>query len=900
VSRYFLKKIIFLIFLFYNILYSQTFLDLNKEEKEFINKKQRVYISIDKNFLPFIYMDNNLPKGYIVDYMKLLSKKVGLEPIFLKRENKDIEQMIIDKDIDIVPAITYSRKNEKLLNFTKPYIEQTFTIVNKEETQFNSMDELKYKKLGMLKDRELTNYLRKEYSNSMRIIEFDSIEDIFEAIKENFIDATILNNLEATHYINNFYLNQIKISSQIKLNNFNSSLHLGIRKDLKIVYDLYEKALNSLTKDEINELDTIWINSSKKLKLTSREIEFIKNKSINIAYTDHWAPLSFHENNKAKGLGFDFWEYIAKENDIKYKTNLKKNFVSALKSIKNKEDDIIITTSKTKDREEYAIFSNVYFKAPIGIATLQNRDYIPNIQAIANKKIGVGKNHTAHRILKEYYPDLEFVFIDNAVDGLDKLSNNQIFALVDIMPVLAHNIDKYGYSNVKISGSTGINFDLQMMIREDYEVLQSIINKTLLNLELEEKNTIYNKWSKINYKEPFDYNILWKLFLPLLIIIFIILYKNRQLLKYQKTLNETKNELENSLESFKALVDLTIEGIAIIQNKKVIFINNEMTKIFNLEKDELINSSINSLFELNNEINILEIIKDSHSSTFEINALKNYSTSFPCIVKAKNIIFENRASTILSIIDISEIKEKESILINQSKMASLGEMIGNIAHQWRQPLSIISSSATGLKLQKEYSTIDDDTLISALDNINDTTKFLSQTIDDFQDYLKKDKEKTNFNLALNINKVLNILKANFENHEINIILKIEKELSLYTYENELKQVILNILNNSKDAIKNFLPNKKYIEISAFSRDDFTHIIVIDNGGGVDLNIINKVFEPYFTTKHKKQGTGLGLYMTHKIITESMNGEIYMENTTYTFDGLEYTNCAKTTIKIPNL
>ena len=633
--------------------------------------------------------------------------------------------------------------------------------------------------------------------------------------------------------------------------------------------------------------------------LTKEEIDFIKTKKINVSYTDNWAPLSFMEDNNASGLGFDFWKFIVKANDIEYKTELKKNFYDALNSIKNKKNDIIITTSKTAQREKYSIFSDVYYSAPIGIATKDNINFITNIEEIKNKKIGVGKNHTAHTLLKEKYPNLNFVFIDNLIDGLEKLSNNEIYAVAEIMPVLSHNINKFGFTNLKISGSTNITFALQMMIRDDYKPLLSIINKTLSTMPLEEKHKIYTKWSNIQYVEPFDYSILWKFFLPLFVIIIIISYKNRELLKYQKKLKETKNELQNSLNNFVNLVDLTIEGILIVQNSRIVFTNNELLKMFNLKDSDIENLKLDDIFFNYDNETIQKIINRNESKTYELIGIKSSKKTFPCIVKSKKSTFKNLESYIISIVDIGEIKERESILINQSKLASMGEMIGNIAHQWRQPLSVISTSASGLKLQKEFGELDDVTLVNSLDNINETTQFLSQTIDDFQDFLKKDKSKNKFVVYSNIEKVLNILDNNFKMHEIILIENVDRNNTIKTYENELKQVILNILNNSKDALKNITNSKRYIQINTLNSDNITYLEFIDNGGGIPKDILNRVFEPYFTTKHKTQGTGLGLYMTHKIVTQSIGGEIDIENCEYTFENIKFDKCTKVSIKISN-
>jgi two-component system sensor histidine kinase EvgS len=278
--------------------------------------------------------------------------------------------------------------------------------------------------------------------------------------------------------------------------------------------------------------------------------------------------------------------------------------------------------------------------------------------------------------------------------------------------------------------------------------------------------------------------------------------------------------------------------------------------------------------------------------------LKDFKVKFPILIKSKKVIFENKLSIILSIIDMSEIKNKENLLIQQSKMASLGEMIGNIAHQWRQPLSLISTAASGMKIQKEFNQLDDETFNSTLNSITNTTMFLSQTIDDFQNYLKEDKDKKEFDVNSSINKILTIIKSSFINHSIDVILNLEEDLFINNYENELNQALLNILNNAKDALVEINKENRFIHIKSYKTNKEIIIEIIDNAGGVKEEIIDKIFEPYFTTKHKSQGTGLGLYMTHKIITSSMNGDIKITNTKHTFNDKTFDKCALVKITFP--
>lgn len=218
-------------------------------------------------------------------------------------------------------------------------------------------------------------------------------------------------------------------------------------------------------------------------------------------------------------------------------------------------------------------------------------------------------------------------------------------------------------------------------------------------------------------------------------------------------------------------------------------------------------------------------------------------------------------------------------------MAAMGEMLGNIAHQWRQPLSVITTAATGMKVQKEFGTLDDEAINRSVDTITDSALYLSKTIDDFRNFFKRDKTETNFSTNEVIGKVLKLTKSQFKIHEINIIKNIE-EFNLFGLENEFVQALINILNNAKDALID-KEAPKLIFINVLKNDNKAIIKIADNGGGIDEKIIDKVCEPYFTTKHQSQGTGIGLYMTEEIIVKHMYGKFTISNIETIYENVTY-------------
>ncbi|MEA3513210.1 MAG: ATP-binding protein [Campylobacterota bacterium] len=252
---------------------------------------------------------------------------------------------------------------------------------------------------------------------------------------------------------------------------------------------------------------------------------------------------------------------------------------------------------------------------------------------------------------------------------------------------------------------------------------------------------------------------------------------------------------------------------------------------------------------------------------------------------------------VLTFVDITEIKAKNKQLMEQSKHASMGEMIGNIAHQWRQPLSVISTGVTGMMLQKEYGLLEDDIFIKTCNTINDNAQYLSKTIDDFKNFIKGDTNKEIFNLKDNIDKFLHLIEPVIRGHNIDMVVNIDDDLILNSYSNELLQCFMNIFNNSKDALCSKEIENKIVFIDAYKNKNFIDVRFKDNAGGIPEDIINKIFEPYFTTKHESLGTGLGLHMTYNLINNHLDGRIEVFNEEFKYNNKDYKG-ASFIIKVP--
>ncbi|NOX16246.1 MAG: PAS domain S-box protein [Epsilonproteobacteria bacterium] len=409
------------------------------------------------------------------------------------------------------------------------------------------------------------------------------------------------------------------------------------------------------------------------------------------------------------------------------------------------------------------------------------------------------------------------------------------------------------------------------------------------------------------------------IFLFIAIIVFIFIFFKIQQNRALNLSNKRIQDLNNSLESrvskqveeikkttmlFEKIFNTVKNGIAIIDlNSNFLLINSAYKKITGFSKEEFFQTSSIKLTTTRSREKSLKILNIVQEKGFFYGYEKQH------IVKSGGTIdvlmdfalMPDKKSILIVVKDITvekrlrkEKKIREEQLLQQVRLAQMGEMISMIAHQWRQPLGAIGSAIIGMKLQLKNKKndlskdkISNDYIQYAdrrFDEIGEYVHFLSATIDDFRDFFKPDKEKESTDITIPIEKALQITLASIKNKNIKLTTDYHINDSVLIYKNELIQVLLNILKNAED---NFVHNKIKnceIKITTKKENDNCIISVYDNGGGIKSEILPFIFDPYFSTKSRKNGTGLGLYMSKLIIEEHNNGKISVQNID---DGTEF-------------
>ena len=381
-------------------------------------------------------------------------------------------------------------------------------------------------------------------------------------------------------------------------------------------------------------------------------------------------------------------------------------------------------------------------------------------------------------------------------------------------------------------------------------------------------------------------NIQIFMIITLLSYIVIVLPSSFRIYNSLATNIEQADELKEYADNFKYLIDSALEAIVISdENFSIVETNSVAVSMFGFKNLEDVNGvSLSKFIPNNNEaIKIHNALSQSVAIPYEVNLLKVDGTIFPVLAAGRDIVRDTKKYRLTTIIDLSELKEKEYQMLQQSRLAQMGEMISMIAHQWRQPLNAIASRTTNLDLKfllknfnletKDGQKEQEKYFRRELHHINYLVQNLTTTIDDFRNFYKPTKSKSVSSLDQVVKKSLNIIQASLENDKIDIEHSVNAVTKIEIYENEIMQVVLNIFKNAQDNFKEKQIKTPKIKIKINEKI----LSISDNGGGIDEKIIDQIFDPYFSTKHEKNGTGLGLYMSKMIVENHHTGELNVIN-----------------------
>ncbi len=872
------KRVFLFFLLFLSTLYAQAF---NKAEKQWISQNPVVSISMLNNFEPFSYELRNKHKGFSLDVLKRVEEISGLKFKVETTRWSDALSKFKENKVDVIADISFTEERTKYAAYTSAYYEiPTFIFGLKSNKEYKNNDSLIGKTIAVTRS---TFYVKQLKELGMKVLELDTSFEKAQAVVTGRADYFLASYTTGQKAISDNTFYTLKVLGEFTAIK-KEDLRFATHKENSILRDILEKSLKRIEPEEFSYLAKKWINNNRfdsQIDFTAEEVAFIRDNPI-VKYSEvNWKPLSIIEDNRMKGIMGEYLDLVAQRTGLKFEFVPSKSWPHVLEQFKEGKIDIVPGVGSSPQEKQLGLISNRYAKYPFVIVTDDRYTYLESLMDLKDAVVAVPKSYTSYNFIVKNYPEMNLLITEDIPEALIAVENGKADAFVGHIATSLYYISELHLKNLKVAGTTIFDIEHHYLIQKDMPVLLSIINKAFNSISLQERKDINANWIQTTVVEKkIDYKLVFLVFFSFIIILAVFVYRQNILKKYNERLKDSYADIESIMNS-------TMEAILITENRKCIEVNDSAVKLFGYSsKEEMIGQDLLNFIAKDYRKLVKSKITATVKEPYELEILTAKGKNIQTLGKGANLKLSGKNVRISSIIDITDIKSKERLLIEQSKMAALGEMIGHIAHQWRQPLSVITVVATSWEVYDELGTLDKKKVLEEGKLILSNAKYLSQTIDDFRQFIKGENSSSKFNVKDLIGNLTRLVNPSIQNEQITLVLNNSIDRELLGGQNNLLQALINIINNSIDALKQ-QKDEKFIFLDVKENEDKkVQIIIKDNAGGIDKNIIDKIFEPYFTTKHQSQGTGLGLYMTYSII-EKANASIKVENCDYTYNKKKY-------------
>jgi len=607
-------------------------ISFTKEENDFLTSNPVIKVAMMPDFTPFTYYIENTPVGFEHDLLKIVSKRTGLEFEKTIANWTTIYSSFKNKEVDMITSISYKKYREPFTTFTSSYYDIPIMIFVRDTFgEYNGIKSLKGKKVGVLKDVFYVKELEK--LGTMNLVYYDNYSDLTKDLVFGKIDALIQNLTNINYLIKENLYSNLKLASELILpNTKKEDLRFGVQPEKPLLSSILQKALNSISNKEKEALVDKWIGSIKEYKgghieLNKNEIAYLDTKVIKYCINPDGLPFEgLNEEGKHSGMSSDYYNLF--ENILSAKFTLVKtdNWNESINYIKEHKCDMLALGMETPERKKYLNFTSNYLEVPLVVATKVDVPFINQILDLEGEKIGIIKGDAFVKILRQKYPSLNIIEVEDIKEGLDSVKDGKLFAYIDTLASIGYAFQQNYFGELKIAGKISENLKLSIAVVKEDKILLNILQKTVNNITNEMHREIFTKWIPIKYQKGIDYKLVWQISFAAIFLIILIVYWNRKIIQANNLLKEAKKDIE---EKNKELQKLSI--------------TDKLTNLYNRRKlDELLQSEIHRCERFNHTFG-LAILDIDHFK--KVNDTFGHQVGDKVLIEIANILKTNIRKT---------------------------------------------------------------------------------------------------------------------------------------------------------------------------------------------------------------------------------------------------------------
>ncbi|MBF0119905.1 MAG: transporter substrate-binding domain-containing protein [Desulfobacterales bacterium] len=656
---------------------------LTVEERDFLAKIGMVKVHNESDWAPFNFNENKSPKGFSIDYMKLLAEKVGLQIKFINGPSWDeFLDMTKKGTLDIMLNIAKSPERLKFLEFTPSYVSMIQMLYTRMEIPtVSSIKDLYGKRFAVPKGFFLQEILKAH--PQIEIVGVSDTSSAIRAVSVGKADA-LFDLMPVVDYITNqLQITNLKVGGDLAIKEGKPiPLHIAVRKDIKILAGILEKGMTKITDEELRKLNEKWlINFDKTNKdfthakdpqvvLTEEERAFISGKQIRLGVDSARPPFEYiNEKGVYSGISAEFIIAAAKKLGISIVPQKDMKWTEAMEKVKIGQIDVIPKVTPSAERKKHMIFTVPYTTFPSVIVS-RKEHLAGGMDDLRGLKVGVIKGQIIEANLKRDRPELLLITSPDIKTALSELSTGKFDVFIDNLGTVAYAIDTFGLANLRIAASTPYNHDLAFGIRKDWPLLASALDKALASMTDQEKTEIKNRWLSIKYQKGIDWRILGPIVGACLSIIIFVLIWNRRL-------GRAIMEREHAERKIKAMGQSMADALVMINSQgNVMFWNQAAEKLFGYTEAEALGMDFH-------EISVPPEVRDkAHQGirefavsgkgpvlgcTGQYTAINRLGEKFPVEVTLSSFQVDNEWFAVGTVRDITDRKKAEEAIKESEK-----------------------------------------------------------------------------------------------------------------------------------------------------------------------------------------------------------------------------------------
>lgn len=558
-------------------------LQLTVKEKNYIIEHPVLRVQNIPNFPPYNYLENGIPKGYIIEILQLMAEELGvkLEFVPMKSWAQSLEELSRG-EIDIIPQIIQNSEREVFLDFTEfsqtKYIP---AIAVKSGSTVRTLDDLDGKTLAVINKSFLQTVLQEKYPN-IKLHLTNNFKENFELLNTGKVDASIDEFSLMHFFINEDWLTNIEVYKLSELQP--SSLKMAVKEGNTLLKSILEKVNAKLPYETISQLRTKWMNMHQsQVVLNQNQIEYLLEKaSLTACVQSNYMPFESVEQNEYQGMLSEYLKTFEKELPVSITRKVVANADEALQNLRTKQCDFVPFSEIDDDVESEFNHSLIYNDQPLVIAALQSSPFIKKMAQLNDKKVGLFLEKHHFELLKKEYPKVKFSRVKSIDEGLEKIMKGQLYAMIDLLAPLGYHIQKSQFNQIKIAGKLDEVKKLSMASLKSEPLLNSVINSLLQAIPEEQHQKIENSWSFVKYQEEVDYSTVILVGIFFISVILIVLYKNQSIRK-----------INQKMEEYIHIVDENVLTSSTDLHGNIIYVSQAFCKVSGYEKEDLLGKNHN-------------------------------------------------------------------------------------------------------------------------------------------------------------------------------------------------------------------------------------------------------------------------------------------------------------------